>query len=417
MSWIIPPRPKRASRPVIVKSVSTSTRVTSPSSCMVLTIDGLRRALAALVLAARAHHHAPRGLVELLHLELAAVGGRRRAQPHAERAAVGAVLARLGDLGARQAGRHALDVDERLPDPLDRGADLERLLELHSAVRAGHRAARPQRVELGRRVHVLAAAEVVARDVAHLHAEQEVAGALVAGHVAERLEQLAARAAPGGRGRRRRWRGRRRRRSAPAITRRIASGDTRGWSPSVTTTASQSASSASPQASEADWPSSQRAHTIGSAPWRSTLAMTSSAPEPSTTTTRPDRRRASWRAASARAAARRRARRAASARRSAWRRPPRARGRRSSAHLVDPARGLRQAAAVAAVPHRHHLGHDRQRGLLGAHGAEVEADRRRDALEQLLLDARRPAAARGAAPGRAGCPSRPRRRRRSAARS
>ena len=39
MSWIIPPRPKRASRPVIVKSVSTSTRVTSPSSCMVLTIE------------------------------------------------------------------------------------------------------------------------------------------------------------------------------------------------------------------------------------------------------------------------------------------------------------------------------------------------------------------------------------------
>jgi hypothetical protein len=38
MSCIIPPRPKRASRPVIVKSVSTSTRVRSSSSRIVLTI-------------------------------------------------------------------------------------------------------------------------------------------------------------------------------------------------------------------------------------------------------------------------------------------------------------------------------------------------------------------------------------------
>ncbi len=30
-SWIMPPRPKRASLPVIVKSVSTSTRVPPPS--------------------------------------------------------------------------------------------------------------------------------------------------------------------------------------------------------------------------------------------------------------------------------------------------------------------------------------------------------------------------------------------------
>ena len=38
MSSIIPPRPKRASRPVIVKSVTASTRVAPPSSCSVLTI-------------------------------------------------------------------------------------------------------------------------------------------------------------------------------------------------------------------------------------------------------------------------------------------------------------------------------------------------------------------------------------------
>ena len=41
MSWIMPPRPKRASRPVIVKSVSTSTLVTSSSCRSVLTIEAL----------------------------------------------------------------------------------------------------------------------------------------------------------------------------------------------------------------------------------------------------------------------------------------------------------------------------------------------------------------------------------------
>ena len=41
MSWIMPPRPKRARRPVMVKSVSTSTWVTSPSALIVLTIVAL----------------------------------------------------------------------------------------------------------------------------------------------------------------------------------------------------------------------------------------------------------------------------------------------------------------------------------------------------------------------------------------
>ena len=80
----MPPRPKRASRPVIVKSVSTSTFVTPASSRIVLTIVALARALAALVLAARAHHHAVGRLVHLLHRELAAVGGGGRAQPDRE---------------------------------------------------------------------------------------------------------------------------------------------------------------------------------------------------------------------------------------------------------------------------------------------------------------------------------------------
>jgi len=41
MSLIIPPRPKRASRPVIVKSVTTSTVVSPADSVMVETIDAL----------------------------------------------------------------------------------------------------------------------------------------------------------------------------------------------------------------------------------------------------------------------------------------------------------------------------------------------------------------------------------------
>ena len=46
-----------------------------------------------------------------------------------------------------------------------------------------------------------------------------------------------------------------------------------------------------------------------------------------------------------------------------------------------------QPAARAAVPHGDDLAHDRQRGLLGGQRAEVEPDRRRDALELGLLDA------------------------------
>ena len=63
-----------------------------------------------------------------------------------------------------------------------------------------------------------------------------------------------------------------------------ASAETPGWSPRQTTTASASSTSASPHASEADWPSAQRWHTTGSAPCRSTPLEDSSASAPSTTT-------------------------------------------------------------------------------------------------------------------------------------
>ena len=50
-------------------------------------------------------------------------------------------------------------------------------------------------------------------------------------------------------------------------------------------------------------------------------------------------------------------------------------------HLVDPALALREPAAVAPVAGGDDLGQDRQRGLLPADRAEVEADRRGDPLE------------------------------------
>ena len=70
--------------------------------------------------------------------------------------------------------------------------------------------------------------------------------------------------------------------------------------------------------------------------------------------------------------------------------------RRSSRHLVDPALALGQPAAVAAVAGGDDLGQDRERGLLAADRAEVEAERRRQPLELLVGDARPPAAARAA---------------------
>ena len=161
----------------------------------------------------------------------------------------------------------------------------------------------------------------------------------------------------------------------------------RGWSPSVTTTASQSASSASPHASEAAWPSSQREHTRGSAPWRSTVAMISSAPEPEHDHHAPDRRGGHRRSEVLE-------QRQAVELGELLRRPEARGGARREHEAADQAptswmrpAGLREAAAVAAVPHGHDLGHDRQRGLLGAHGAEVESDRRGDAVEQLLVEA------------------------------
>src|SRR5437763_2306909 len=74
---------------------------------------------------------------------------------------------------------------------------------------------------------------------------------------------------------------------------------------------------------------------------------------------------------------------------SSLRRP--ARGRRSSsANLVDTPRGCREAAARAAVPHGHDLGHDRECGLLCREPAQVEPDRGGDASQllvgQALLD-------------------------------
>jgi hypothetical protein len=58
-----------------------------------------------------------------------------------------------------------------------------------------------------------------------------------------------------------------------------------GWSPSVITAASTSPSASSPQRTEADWPSCQRAQTTVSAPSKSTAERISSAAWPSTTTT------------------------------------------------------------------------------------------------------------------------------------
>ena len=69
--------------------------------------------------------------------------------------------------------------------------DLERLLELHGVCAAVTGPPARSAFKLGGCVHVLAAAEVVARDVADRHAEQEVAGAMVSADVPERLEELA----------------------------------------------------------------------------------------------------------------------------------------------------------------------------------------------------------------------------------
>ena len=68
MSSIIPPRPNEASRPVIVKSVTASTRV--PPSSLGQRVDDRRggAALAALVGALRLQRRGVGGLVGLLDL-------------------------------------------------------------------------------------------------------------------------------------------------------------------------------------------------------------------------------------------------------------------------------------------------------------------------------------------------------------
>src|SRR5829696_10471745 len=57
--------------------------------------------------------------------------------------------------------------------------------------RGRDRTAGPEGIEFSRSVHVFAAAEVVAGHLADLHAQQEIARAVISAHVTERLEQLA----------------------------------------------------------------------------------------------------------------------------------------------------------------------------------------------------------------------------------
>ena len=134
---------------------------------------------------------------------------------------------------------------------------------------------------------------------------------------------------------------------------------------------------------------------------RSTRARISSASWPSTTTTRRDRRHGQHRLdARARAAGARRSGGELLGRRRTARPSPAARTSPPIAHTPTSwiaALGVREPAAVAAVAHRDDLGHDRERGLLGGQRAEVEPDRRGDALE--LRVRRRP----WRAAARAGC--------------
>ena len=120
MSSIIPPRPKRARRPVIVKSVTASTRVPSSVSNSLLTIVAfappwprlsLPFALSVAVCVASSASSM---------LDLAAVGRGRRAELDLERAVIGALVVALGDRRAGKAGRHALEIDEHAPHLIDR---------------------------------------------------------------------------------------------------------------------------------------------------------------------------------------------------------------------------------------------------------------------------------------------------------
>ena len=109
----------------------------------------------------------------------------------AERAAVDAVVAGLGDLRAGQARSDPLDVDQRLPHPLDGRPHLEGLLELHltappvtgrrpAACRARPACPRPRR-RRGRRRATSRTGTLSRR----------LRAPVVAGHVAQPLEQLA----------------------------------------------------------------------------------------------------------------------------------------------------------------------------------------------------------------------------------
>ena len=131
MSLIIPPRPNEASRPVIVKSVTASTRVPPPSdSCSVLTIVALAPPWPRLSLpvAASVAVCVPR---RPTRSGSCPVGRGRRAELDLELAVVGAVVVVAGDRRAGQAGRDLLEVDQRRPHLLDRGVHLEGLLQLH----------------------------------------------------------------------------------------------------------------------------------------------------------------------------------------------------------------------------------------------------------------------------------------------
>ena len=127
----MPPRPKRASRPVIEKSVTASTRRAAVVLGERVDDRRARPALAALVGAARLQRRGVGALVGALDLDRAAVGRGRRAELDLERAVVGAVVVVVGDRRAGQAGRDALEVVERRPHLIDRRRHLEGLLELH----------------------------------------------------------------------------------------------------------------------------------------------------------------------------------------------------------------------------------------------------------------------------------------------
>ena len=82
-------------------------------------------ALAALVRSLRVEGRLVRLLVDLPHLQLAGVRRGGRPDLDRERAVVRAVVVASSDRGPRQAGRDLLDVDQRLPHPVDGRGDVK----------------------------------------------------------------------------------------------------------------------------------------------------------------------------------------------------------------------------------------------------------------------------------------------------